>query len=179
MSADLAAQGLTQFNNGGVADADELNANFSVLEQRFNELRLPYEVNVAADGIRAQAIARIDHTSMLNLCGDASGCTVRICRFYPYDPKLEIDIPECQSLRHVAYIETLSRWRAGTLNDGGVGYSVSTDGDGNTSNLLNFSECALSDGDSLLLTLNDSTNGLSLVNSSNRAGYVCSIVLSD
>ncbi|MEO1082327.1 MAG: hypothetical protein AAFY29_22415 [Pseudomonadota bacterium] len=32
MCGDLTAQGLTQFNNGGVADADELNANFSALE---------------------------------------------------------------------------------------------------------------------------------------------------
>ncbi|MEO1082328.1 MAG: hypothetical protein AAFY29_22420 [Pseudomonadota bacterium] len=134
---------------------------------------------MAADGIRALAITRIDQTSMLNLCGDASGCTVRLCRFFPDDPDLEIDLPECQSLRHVAYVAPLSRWRAGSRNDGGVGYSVRTDGDSTTSNLLSFFDCALSDGDSLLLTLNDNTNGLSLLNSSTSAGYVCSIVLSD
>lgn len=183
LSCNAAAQDLTEFNNGEVADADELNANFAALEQRISALQSSYEAIAVADGFRPLSITRIPHTSFLNLCGDESGCVVRLCRTFPDDPNLEYDdVPECGEPRHVAYDVETSRWRAGTFrSSSGVSFSgaVDGDGDGSTSNRLSFSFCALSDGESLILTLNDNANGLSLSNSSSTAGFVCSIVLSD
>ena len=181
LSCDAAAQDLKEFSNGEVADADELNANFAALEQRISGLQSSYEAVAVADGFRPLSITRIPHTTFLNLCGDESGCVVRLCRAFPDDPNLEYDdVPECGEPRHVAYDVETSRWRAGTFNDsGGVSFSGAVDGDGNTSNRLSFSFCALSDGESLILTLNDNANGLSLSNSSSTAGFVCSIVLMD
>ncbi len=110
MSCAATAQGLTQFNNGAVADADELNANFSALEERIDSLRSSYEAVVVANGFTPIAITRIDHTALLNLCGDESGCTVRLCRAFADDPGFEFaDVPECQGLRHVAYDEATGR----------------------------------------------------------------------
>ena len=171
-----------QFVNGTVADADEVNANFSALEQQIIIQKPVFEVSVSGNGVSPQTLVNIDQTVFADFCGDANGCVARICYSSFSDPADDpAGLPACLGSRHISYDEASGKWRAGTLEEAGLNFSTSTDNNAAASNLAKFGSCFINDADVIdpVLGEQDTAAGFSVLNTSPTAGVTCSVVLSD
>lgn len=171
-----------EFSNGAVADAEELNENFNVLEERINGRQGIYELSLLANGVTPKALVPIEHSVFVELCGDIAGCTARLCYSFFNDPTASAgDLAECDDLLHIAYDEASGKWKAGELGSGLS--TTASDNNGAVSDLLTHSACAITDGESYnpILAVQDNAPGFGLVNNANieTAGLTCSLVLSD
>ena len=161
------------FQNGTIADADQVNENFSVLNAE-----LPLETSISGN-VSRPVVAPIDHTKLTQLCTDPGGCSVRLCTEIPSANESGIDAL-CTDFwfRYQAFN---SVW-ALRLKLASAGKSSGTDGNSNVFGFTSADDkCAFTDADSWSLTsgFRDNNVGMSVSNTSLSASYQCAVTISD
>ena len=159
------------FSNGTIADADQVNDNFSAIASSINQNLSSVEASAPGNAILT-IVSRLDHTNLTALCSDAGGCRGRLCRDNPVgSPSLSV----CDDfiLRYLVADSTWSVLRNNVSNT-----LVDNNSDTFT---MNNNSCLLTDADSWSLTsgYRDNNLGLSVANTTSSPTTICSVVISD
>ena len=161
------------FQNGTVADANQVNENFSTMASAIDAQSSVLEATAFGNPTRG-IVTALDHTKLTDLCDDNSRCLGRICLI-----GIESDISNEDSCRpfELRYRSSDSQWYVRRESSGVHGF----DGDSIIRTGVTLGPCGLTDADSWSLTggFLDSRPGLSVSNTSSFVTNACTVVIKD